>query len=67
MLKDGIHHGGRIYFAPELSGLGGETVEVAHMPHDPRFIEIFHRDRWLATARPQGELTAADRQAALER
>lgn len=67
VLKDGIHHGGRIYFAPELSGLGGETVEVAHMPHDPRFIEVFHQDRWVATARPQTELTAADRQAALER
>lgn len=67
VLKDGIHHGGRIYFAPELSGLGGESVEVAHMPHDPRFIEIFHNDRWLATARPQDELTAADRREALER
>jgi putative transposase len=67
VLKDGIHHGGRIYFAPELSGLGGETVEVAQMPHDPRFIEIFHRDRWLATARPQTDLTAADRRDALER
>jgi putative transposase len=67
VLKDGIHHGGRIYFAPELCGVGGETVEVAHMPHDPRFIEIFHRDRWLATARPQAELTDADRREALER
>jgi len=67
VLKDGIHHGGRVYFAPELSGLGGETVEVAHMPHDTRFIEVFYRDRWLATARPQDELTEAERRQALER
>jgi hypothetical protein len=37
------------------------------MSEDPRFIEVFHHDRWLATARPQTELTAADRHVALER
>jgi putative transposase len=36
-------------------------------PHDPRFIEIFHRGRWLVTARPQIALTEADRRDALER
>ena len=50
--KDGIHHNSDIYFADELWGMAGEEVEVAHMPHDRRWIEVFHEGRWLATARP---------------
>jgi len=45
----------------------GEEVEVAHMPHDPRWIEVFHNGDWLATARPSAELDAAARARALER
>jgi hypothetical protein len=37
--KDGIHHDGDVYFADELWGMVGEEVEVAHMPHDRRWIE----------------------------
>ena len=48
--KDGVHHNSEIYFADELWGMAGEEVEVAHMPHDRRWIEIFHQGRWLATA-----------------
>lgn len=65
--KDGIHHNGDVYFADELWGMVGEEVEVAHMPHDQRWIEVFHNGQWLATARPSVELDAAARARALER
>jgi len=41
--------------------MAGEEVEVAHMPHDCRWIEVFHASRWLATGRPSVELDAAAR------
>jgi putative transposase len=65
--KDGIHHNSDIYFADELWGMVGEEVEVAHMPHDRRWIEVFHGGRWLATARPSVELDAAARARVLQR
>ena len=65
--KDGIHHNSGIYFADELSGMRGEEVEVAYMPHDRRWVEVFHEGRWLATARPSVELDAAARARVLER
>ena len=65
--KDGVHHNGDTYFADELWGMVGEEIEVAHMPHDRRWIEIFHRGRWLVTAHPSGELDANARVRALER
>jgi putative transposase len=61
IVKDGIHFAGHIYFAPELSGRVGDMVQVRYMPHDPRRIEVFAGDRWLATARPQGTLGPEDR------
>jgi hypothetical protein len=36
-------------------------VQVRYMPHDPRRIEVFGGDRWLATGRPQGTLGPEDR------
>jgi putative transposase len=65
--KDGVHHNSEIYFADELWGMAGEEVEVAHMPHDRRWIEIFHDGRWLATAYPSSELDEDARVRALER
>jgi putative transposase len=65
--KDGIHHDRDVCFADELWGMVGEEVEVAYMPHDRRWIEVFHDGRWLATARPSVELDAATRACALER
>jgi putative transposase len=65
--KDGIHHRGRIYFAPELSGLGGERVQVAFMPHDLRSIDVYYGDRFVATAIDQADLTDAQKRAALAR
>ena len=65
--KDGVHHDSEIYFADELWGMVGEEVEVAHMPHDRRWIEIFHQGRWLATAYPSSELDEDARVRALER
>ena len=67
MQKDGIHHDRDIYFADELSGMVGEDVAVAHMPHDRRWIEVFHDGKWLATARPSVELDPAARARVLER
>ena len=65
--KDGIHHDRDIYFADELSGMVGEEVEVGYMPHDRRWVEVFHDRKWLATARPSVELDAAARARTLER
>jgi putative transposase len=65
--KDGVHHDSEIYFADELWGMVGEEVEVAHMPHDRRWIEIFHHGRWLATGYPSSELDEDARVRALER
>jgi putative transposase len=39
--KDGIHFESAI-IAPELTGIGGRTVEVRYMPHDLRQIEGVH-------------------------
>jgi putative transposase len=64
---DGIHHNSGIFFADELSGMRGEEVEVAYMPHDRRWIEVFHEGRWLATARPSVEFDAETRARVLER
>jgi putative transposase len=58
--KDGIHFPGADYpfIAPELVGHGGEKVEVRHMPHDRRSIEVFQDGRWLCTAYPQDKASA---------
>jgi putative transposase len=74
VLKDGIHFGSAIFIAPELTRIGGKTVEVRYMPHDLRQIEVFTQDGWLCTAHPQDQLTreqaeaviAQRREAALE-
>jgi len=65
--KDGIHHNSDIYFAPELNGLGGETLQIAFMPHDRRSVEVYREGRWLATALRQTDLTEAEREQALAR
>ena len=65
--KDGIHHNSDIFFADELSGMRGEEVEVAYMPHDRRWIEVFHEGKWLATARPSVEFDADTRARVLKR
>jgi putative transposase len=45
----------------------GQVVEVRWMPHDLRTIEVFYAGQWLCTARPQGVLTAEERDQMLER
>lgn len=65
--KDGVHFGGLRFIAPELNGLVGEKVQVRYTPHDYRQIEIFRGDEWLATAYPQGALSAEQREAVLAR
>jgi putative transposase len=67
ILKDGVHFGGRIFIAPELNGRVGQSVEVRHMPHDLRQVEIFIDGDWLATARPQDLLSQDERDAILAR
>jgi putative transposase len=52
--------------APELNGRVGDHVEVRYVPHDDRHIEVFIDGRWLATARPQNALTAAERDRILD-
>jgi putative transposase len=65
--KHGVRFGGLHFIAPELNGRVGQVVEVRWMPHDLRTIEVFYADQWLCTARPQGVLTAEERDQVLER
>jgi putative transposase len=65
--KDGVHFEGLRFIAGELNGLVGEKVQVRYTPHDLRQIEIFRGDEWLATAYPQGTLSAEQRDAVLAR
>jgi putative transposase len=65
--KDGVHFEGLRFIAPELNGLVGEKVQVRYMPHDLRQIEVFRGDEWLASAYPQGTLSAEQRDAVLAR
>lgn len=66
VISSGIRFHGLCYIAPELNGLVGETVEVRFRPHDDTSIEVFRAGAHLATARPQGALSAAEREAVLE-
>jgi putative transposase len=65
VLKDGIHFENAIFIAPELTGIGGKTVEVRYMPHDLRSIEVFTEDGWLCTAYPQDQLTREQAEAVI--
>jgi putative transposase len=65
--KHGIRFGGLHFIAPELNGRVGQTVEVRWMPHDLRTIEVFYMGQWLCVARPQGVLTAEERDQVLRR
>lgn len=62
ILKDGIHHDSRIYWSPDFLGLIGEVVEVRYMPFDYRQIEVFVDGKWLTTAVPATEASAAERE-----
>jgi putative transposase len=64
--KDGIHFENATFVAPELTRIGGKTVEVRFMPHDLRSIEIFTEDGWLCTAYPQDELTREEAEAVIQ-
>jgi putative transposase len=64
--KDGIHFRGLVYVAAELNGRVGQRVTVLYMPHDLRQIELQLDGRWV-TAKPQGLLTAAERDQVLAR
>jgi putative transposase len=64
--KDGIHFHRLVYIAPELNGRVGQRVTVHYMPHDPRQIELKLSGEWV-TAKPQGLLTAAERDRVLAR
>jgi putative transposase len=64
--KDGIHFHRLVYVAPELNGQVGQRVTVHYMPHDPRQIELKLDGLWV-TAKPQGLLTAAERDQVLAR
>ena len=59
--KDGVSFPGGPYIAAELTGRGGQEVEVRYMPHDQRFVEIYLHGKWLATAKPQHALTREER------
>lgn len=62
VLKDGIHHDTHKFWSSDLLGLVGETVEVRYMPYDYRRVEVFVDGKWLCTATPPEELSAAERE-----
>jgi putative transposase len=62
VLKDGIHHDKHIFVSSALIGLVGETVEVRYMPYDYRRVEVFRDGKWLCTATPPAEISAAERE-----
>jgi putative transposase len=64
--KDGIHFENAIFIAPELTRIGGKSVEVRYMPHDARSIEVFTEDGWLCTAHPQDRLTHEEAEAVIQ-
>ena len=43
VLKDGVHFESAIFIAPELTRIGGKTVEVRYMPDDLRSIDAVER------------------------
>ena len=61
----GVRHEKRWYFAVELNGLVGETVELAYMPGEAGRVEVYHHGAWLATAVPATALSAEERTAAI--
>jgi putative transposase len=63
--KDGIHFEAATFIAPELTRIGGKSVEVRYMPHDLRPIEVFTENGWLCTAYPQAELTREQAEAVI--
>jgi putative transposase len=65
VLKDGIHFESAIFIAPEITGIGGRTVEVRYMPNDLRSIEVFTAEGWLCTAYPQDQLTREQAEAVI--
>lgn len=66
VLKDGIHFGGAVFIAPELTRVGGQSVEIRYMPHDLRRIEVFTTAGWLCTACPQDQLSRGQADAVIE-
>ena len=48
--KDGVHFGGVAY---ALNALVGERVQIRHMPHDLRQVEVFRDHAWLASCSPR--------------
>jgi putative transposase len=64
--KDGIHFENAIFIAPELTRIGGKTVEVRYMPHDLRSIEVFTENGWQCTAHPQDQLTGEEAEAVIQ-
>lgn len=67
VLKDGIHHHKHKFVSSALTGLVGETVEIRYMPYDYRRVEVFRDGKWLCTAMPPEEISAAEREDFLAR
>jgi putative transposase len=65
--KDGIHFAGLTYFASELHGLVGESVEVGYVPHDRRKIDVYRSGEFLATCQPQELVSEHEREALFAR
>ncbi len=60
--KDGVHFEGLTFFSPGLYGLVNETVDVGHVPHDRRKIEIYRNGMHVCTCEPQDAVTDAERE-----
>lgn len=62
VLKDGIHHDKHKFWSSDLLGRVGEIVEIRYMPYDYRRVEVFVDGKWLCTATPPEEISAAERE-----
>lgn len=63
--REGIEIMGHQYKDAALLKLRGETLVVRHMPHDPRSIDVYDGDRFVATIAPADAMSQEDRDAFL--
>jgi putative transposase len=62
----GVRFSNRWYTSEQLQPLVGQRVEARLMPHDNRWIEVYHRDHWVCRATRHDEASETQRQLVLD-
>jgi putative transposase len=62
----GVKLSNRWYTSDQLQPLVGRRVELRLMPHDNRWLEIYHRGEWVCRAMRHDEASEAQRQLVLD-